>query len=52
MCVVILALIFSCLFYYVPFLQHISSGLVISICAITAALLGAVLFPVKEENES
>lgn len=51
-CVVIFALIFSCLFYYVPFLQHISNGMVISICAIAAALLGAFLFPVKEENES
>lgn len=48
--VVILALIFSCLFYYVPILNGISSGLSISICAILAAALGAVLFPIKEEE--
>lgn len=48
--VVILALIFSCLFYYVPILNRISSGLSISICAILAAVLGAVLFPIKEEE--
>lgn len=48
--VVIMALIFSCLFYYVPLLNRISSGLSISICAILAAVLGAVLFPVGEEE--
>ena len=46
--VVILAVILSSLFYYVPFLAQISSGLSISICAIVAALVGAVLFPVEE----
>lgn len=49
--VVIMALIFSCLFYYVPLLNRISSGLSISICAILAAVLGAVLFPVGEEEK-
>lgn len=48
--VVIMALIFSCLFYYVPLLNRISSGLSISICAILAAVLGAFLFPIKEEE--
>lgn len=48
--VVVLALVFSCLFYYVPALAQVSSGLSISICAIVAALIGAVLFPVKEES--
>ncbi len=49
--VVLMALLFSCLFYYLPLLHQISSGLSISICAIFAAVLGAVLFPVKEEGE-
>lgn len=42
------ALTLRCLFYYVPVLNRISSGLAISICAILAAVLGAVLFPVEE----
>lgn len=46
--VVVFAIIFSCLFTYVPLLSRVSSGLSISICAIAAAILGAVLFPVKE----
>lgn len=47
--VVLLALVLSSLFYYVPVLSQVSSGLAISICAIVAALAGAALFPVKEE---
>jgi len=50
--VVILALVLSCLFYYVPVLAQISSGLSISICAILAALVGALFFPVKEGTEN
>lgn len=49
--VVAFALVLSSLFYYVPFLAQVSSGLSISICAIIAALVGAVLFPVKEDAE-
>lgn len=48
--VVLLAFILSSLFYYVPGLNQISSGLSISICAILAAVVGALLFPVKEET--
>ena len=40
-----------CIFYYVPVLNQISSGLTISICAILAAVLGAILFPVKDEAD-
>jgi len=47
--VVLLAVGLSCLFYYVPLLSAVSSGLAISICAIVAALAGAAFFPVKEE---
>ena len=47
--VVLLAVGLSCLFYYVPLLSQVSSGLAISICAIVAALAGAAFFPVKEE---
>ena len=40
-----------CIFYYVPVLNQISSGLTISICAILAAVLGALLFPIKDDAE-
>lgn len=48
--VVAFAIVFSCLFTYVPILSQVSSGLSISICAIVAAILGAILFPVKEDE--
>lgn len=47
--VVLLAVGLSSLFYYVPVLSQVSSGLAISICAIAAALAGAAVFPVKED---
>ena len=51
--VVILSLVISCMFYYLPILKEISSGIAISICAIIAAIIGAVLFPVEEtENKT
>ena len=49
--VVACAALISCLFYYVPMLAGINSGLAISISAILAAAVGAVCFPVKMEDE-
>ena len=48
--VVAVAAILHCIFYYVPVLNKISSGLTISICAILAAVFGALLFPVNDEE--
>ena len=48
---VLLALVFSCLFAWVPGLNQVSGGLAIVICTVAAAALCAVLFPVKEEEE-
>ncbi len=39
------------LFSYVPFLKSVPSGFAISIAAVTAAGLGALLFPKKENEE-
>ena len=39
-------------FYYVPGLNTISSGLSISICAIVAAVFGALVFPVEDREEA
>ncbi len=44
------AVALSCVFYYVPFLQNVSNGLAVSISAVVAATFGAILFPVKEEE--
>ena len=40
-----------CLFYYAPVLNRVSSGLAVSICAIAAAVLGALIFPVRDGGE-
>lgn len=45
----VLALVFSCLFAWVPGLKAVSGGLAIVICTVAAAALCAVLFPVQEE---
>lgn len=50
--VVILAIVFSCGFYYIPLLSKVSSGISISICAIVASVIVAIIFPVEvSENE-
>ncbi|MBQ2945653.1 MAG: AzlC family ABC transporter permease [Clostridia bacterium] len=46
------AVALSCAFYYLPLLNTLSSGLAISISAVAAAALGALLFPIKEEAEN
>lgn len=48
--VCLIAVLLSCAFTYLPMLSSISSGLVISICAILAAAIGAVLFPISENQ--
>lgn len=48
--VVISALVLSCAFYYIPLLANISSGVSITICAVSAASFGALLFPVEDKK--
>ena len=43
---VILALICSCLFAWVPMLQQVSAGISIVICTVAAAMVSAWLFPI------
>lgn len=45
----VLALVFSCLFAWVPGLNTVSAGLSIVICTVAAAALCAVICPVEEE---
>jgi 4-azaleucine resistance transporter AzlC len=47
--VVLLAIAISLLFNYTPVLKGISCGFVVIICAVIAATLGAVFFPIKDE---
>ena len=44
-----LALVFSCLFQWVPVLRDVDDGLVIVICTVAAATLTSLIFPIKEE---
>ena len=46
----VLALVLSCLFTWVPGLKDISAGLAIVICTVAAAAVCAVLFPVADEE--
>lgn len=43
------AILLSVAFYYLPFLGFVSSGLAVCVCAIAAAVFGAIVFPVKED---
>lgn len=46
--VVLIAIIMSCGFKYLPILQGVSTGIAITICGVVAALVGAVFFPIEE----
>lgn len=47
---VILSLIFSSLFTWVPLLRKVSAGISIVICTVAAAAICAALFPIKDEE--
>ena len=49
---VILALVFSCLFTWLPQLKTVSAGISIVICTVAAAAICAWLFPIPEEEEA
>ena len=44
------ALILSCLFKWLPLLQHVSAGIAIVCCTVIAAALCAWLFPIDEQE--
>ena len=45
-----LALVFSCLFTWVPGLKTVSAGLAIVICTVAAAAICAIAFPVEDQE--
>ena len=49
--VVLISAVLSVLFRYMPGLNKVPSGLSISICAVMAALIGAVVSPIEEQSE-
>lgn len=49
--VIVLAVLLSCLFRWVPVLNKVSSGFVIIICAVVASVAGALLYPLPEEGD-
>ena len=49
--VVLIAIAISLLFNYAPVLNQVSGGFTVIICAVAAAALGAVFFPLQPEHE-
>ena len=49
---VLIAIACSCAFRYVPALSGVTVGFAIIICALVASLIGAALFPVKDDDDS
>lgn len=48
---VLLSIVLSCAFRYIPILQSVPSGFVVIICAITASVIFAIVAPIKPDNE-
>ena len=46
----VLAMVLSCLFTWLPVLSTVSAGIAIVICTVAAAAICAVLFPIKDEE--
>lgn len=49
--VVALAALASCMIYYIPLFSGISTGMAIIICTVLASVVGAVIFPIPQEDE-
>ena len=50
--VVLLAAILSLCFKYLPFLNEVSSGISITVCAVVSAVVAALIFPRESEDEN
>lgn len=48
---VLFAIAMSCMFKYLPYLNKVSDGFVIIICAVVASAIFAVLAPIKDDKE-
>ena len=50
--VCVIAIILQLAFNYMPMLNKASGGIAISVCAVVAAIIGALIFPVVDEREN
>ena len=50
--VILIAVALSCLFFFVPVLNSIPTGLSYIICALITSIIGAIFFPIKEEENN
>ena len=48
----IVAVLLSCIIHFVPVFSFITDGFSIIICAVAASAVGALLYPVSEEEEA
>lgn len=48
--VTVIAVLLSCVFYYIPSLNEIPSGIAYIVCALVASVVGAIFFPVQEKE--
>ena len=42
----------SCLFYFTPYLNKVSAGIAYIICAVVASVIGAIFFPIKDDDNT
>jgi 4-azaleucine resistance transporter AzlC len=49
--VALIAIALSCAFFFVPFLSVIPVGLTYIICALVASLIGAIFFPIPDDDK-
>ncbi len=47
--ITLIAILISCVIYYAPVFDTVSSGFSVIICAVAASVIGALIFPVKED---
>lgn len=47
----LVAIALSCSFYFTPVIKELPMGIMISVCAIAAALLCAILFPIRDDAD-
>lgn len=48
--VIVIAVLLSCCFRYMPVLNKLSSGFAIIICAVVASTVGAILYPIEDSE--
>ncbi len=48
--VIVISVILSCAFYFIPLLKTVTSGIAYIICAVVASVIGAIFLPIKEND--